>query len=149
VPGQPEWRIVQFTEHGIPVRLPDLKSKKEKQGQKSTRALLESDVAADRSELAWRIAVPVMALVLTLLAVPLARLRPREGRFARVGLAVLAYFLYSNLVSTVRVWIEKDAPGGALGLWWVHLLPVVLAGWLLWRQEHPGRLFRARPGGAS
>jgi hypothetical protein len=25
----------------------------------------------------------------------------------------------------------------------------VLAGWLLWRQEHPGRLFRARPGGAS
>ena len=149
VPGQAEWRIVQFTEHGIPVRLPDLKSKKERQGQKSTRALLESDVAADRSELAWRIAVPVMALVLTLLAVPLARLRPREGRFARVGLAVLAYFLYSNLVSTVRVWIEKDAPGGALGLWWVHLLPVVLAGWLLWRQEHPGRLFRARPGGAS
>ena len=144
VPGRPEWRIVQFSEHGIPVRLPDLKSKKEKQAEKSTRALLGSDDGADRSELAWRFAVPVMALVLTALAVPLARLRPREGRFARVGLAVLAYFLYSNLVATVRVWIEKDAPGSELGLWWVHLLPLLLASMLLNRVQlarllRPGR----------
>ena len=54
-----------------------------------------------------------MALVLMLLAVPLSKLRPRQGRFARVGLAVLAYFLYSNLLSAVRIWIQKDAPGGA------------------------------------
>jgi lipopolysaccharide export system permease protein len=76
-------------------------------------------------------------------------LRPREGRFARVGLAVLAYFLYSNLVATVRVWIEKDAPGSELGLWWVHLLPLLLAGWLLWRQERPGRLFNRKAGGVG
>ena len=62
-----------------------------------------------------------MALVLMVLAVPIARLRPRQGRFARVGIAVLAYFLYSNLLAAARVWIEKDAPGGQLGLWWVHL----------------------------
>ena len=55
-----------------------------------------------------------MALVLMVLAVPLAKLRPRQGRFARVGLAVLAYFIYSNLVAAVRVWIEKDSPGGAV-----------------------------------
>jgi lipopolysaccharide export LptBFGC system permease protein LptF len=55
--------------------------------------------------------------------------------------------MYSNLVATVRVWIEKDAAGGAFGMWWVHLLPIALAVWLLWRDERPGPLWRrARAG---
>jgi lipopolysaccharide export system permease protein len=147
VPGKPEWRVVEFREHGIPVRLPEFKAKRERRELKSTRALLDSEEGPDRAELAWRIAVPVMAAALMVLAVPLAKLRPRQGRFARVGFAVLAYFLYSNLVAAVRVWIEKDSPGGAFGLWWVHLLPLLLAAWLLWRSERPGPLWRRRASG--
>jgi lipopolysaccharide export LptBFGC system permease protein LptF len=56
--------------------------------------------------------------------------------------------MYSNLVAAVRVWIEKDSPGGAFGLWWVHLLPLALAAWLLWREERPGPLWRRRRAGA-
>jgi lipopolysaccharide export system permease protein len=78
--------------------------------------------------------------------VPLAKMRPRQGRFARVGVAVLAYFLYSNLVATVRVWIEKDSAGGDYGLWWVHLLPIAFGAWLLWRDERPGPLWRRARG---
>jgi lipopolysaccharide export system permease protein len=142
VPGSREWRIVEFAEHGIPVRMPEFTPKKERRELRPTRDLLGSGDGPDRAELAWRIAVPVMAAVLMALAVPLARLRPRQGRFARVGAAVLAYFIYSNLVAAVRVWIEKDSPGGAWGLWWVHLLPLALAAWLLWREERPGPLWR-------
>jgi lipopolysaccharide export system permease protein len=144
VPGTRNWRIVRFREHGIPIRLPDVKAKKDKQELKSTAALLASDKSADKAELAWRTAVPVMAFVLMVLAVPLSKLRPRQGRFGRVGLAVLTYFLYSNLLSAVRVWIQKDAPGGQLGLWWVHLIPLAIAAWLLWRDERPGPLWRRR-----
>jgi lipopolysaccharide export system permease protein len=144
VPGKPEWRMVEFREHGIPVRLPETKAKRKRHELKPTRTLLGSPDPQDRAELAWRIAVPTMAAVLMVLAVPISKLRPRQGRFARVGIAVLAYFLYSNLVATVRVWIEKDSPGGALGLWWVHLLPLALAAWLLWREERPGPLLRRR-----
>lgn len=147
VPGSHEWRVVEFAEHGIPVRMPEFRAKKERRALKPTAALLGSELSEDRAEMAWRVAVPVMAGVLMVLAVPLARLRPRQGRFARVGLAVLAYFLYSNLVATVRVWIEKDSPGGALGMWWVHLLPLLAAGWLLWREERPGPLWRWRARG--
>jgi lipopolysaccharide export system permease protein len=71
-------------------------------------------------------------------------LRPRQGRFARIGLAVLAYFIYSNLLAAARVWIEKQSPGGQLGLWWVHVLPLLLAGFLLWREERPGSLWRLK-----
>ncbi len=138
IPGAPDWRIVEFREHGIPVRLPDTRAGKDKEEMKSTAALLASGSPRDRAEFAWRTAVPVMALVLMVLGVPMSRLRPRQGRFARVGLAVLTYFLYSNLLAAVRVWIQKDAPGGQLGLWWVHLVPLVIAAWLLWREQHPG-----------
>jgi len=144
VPGTRNWRVVEFKEHGIPIRLPDVKARKDKQEMKSTAALLASDHPEDEAELAWRTALPVMALVLMLLAVPLSKMRPRQGRFARVGLAVLAYFLYSNLLSAVRIWIQKDAPGGQFGLWWVHLLPLALAAWLLWRDERLGPLWRRR-----
>ena len=138
VPGSPEWRVVEFREHGIPVRLPEYKAQKERYELKPTAALLGAEQGPARAELAWRGAAPVMALVLMLLAVPLAKLRPRQGRFARIGFAILAYFLYSNLLAAVRVWMEKDAVAGQLGLWWVHLLPLGLAAVMLWAEEHPG-----------
>ncbi len=142
VPGTPNWRIVEFQEHGIPVRLPEAKAGKSKIEMKATATLMASADPKDRAELAWRTAVPVMALVLMVLAVPLARLRPRQGRFARVGYAVLAYFLYSNMLAAVRVWIQKDSPGGQLGLWWVHLVPLLIAAWLLWSELHPRKPWR-------
>lgn len=148
VPGSREWRVVEFVEHGIPVRMPEYRAKRERRALKSTAALIGSELSEDRAELAWRVAVPLMAAALMVLAVPLAKLRPRQGRFARVGPAVLAYFVYSNLVAAVRVWIEKDTAGGALGLWWVHLLPLAAAALLLWREERPGPLWRRRRAGA-
>jgi hypothetical protein len=29
-------------------------------------------------------------------------------------------------------------------MWWVHLLPLLLAAWLLWAELHPGRPWRLR-----
>jgi lipopolysaccharide export system permease protein len=142
VPGTPTWRVIEFAEHGIPVRMPTLQRARSREELKDTSELFESSNPRDRAELAWRVAVPVMAIVLMVLAVPLARLRPRQGRFARVGLAVLVYFVYSNLLAAVRVWIEKESPGGQFGLWWVHVLPLLIASWLLWREERPGPLWR-------
>ena len=48
-----------------------------------------------------------MAVILTLLAVPMSRLRPRQGRYARVGFAIVVYMVYANLLSASKVWVEK------------------------------------------
>ncbi|HVN42182.1 MAG TPA: LPS export ABC transporter permease LptF, partial [Steroidobacteraceae bacterium] len=136
VPGTRNWRVVEFKEHGIPLKMPDPKARKPKEDLKSTAMLIGSINPEDRAELAWRTAVPLMAFVLMVLAVPLAKLRPRQGRFARVGLAILAYFLYSNLLAAVRVWIQKDLPAGHFGLWWVHAVPIFVAFVLIWFDGH-------------
>ena len=149
VPGSPEWRVVEFKEHGVAVRMPEMKSKDDKLSIRPTRVLLQARGNAERSELAWRTAMPLMALVLMLLAVPLAKLAPRKGRFSRVGFAIIAYFLYSNLLAAVRAWMEKGNPAGAFGMWWVHMLPLIVAAWLIWRDERPGRLWRRTRGGEA
>ena len=62
---------------------------------------------SDIAQLQSRASSPIMALMLTLVAVPLSRLRPRQGRYARVGFAIVVYFVYANLLSAAKVWVEK------------------------------------------
>jgi lipopolysaccharide export system permease protein len=92
-----------------------------------SRSLWDSNDPNRRAELHWRIAMPISCVVLTLLAIPLSRLRPRQGRYARVWVAVVIYFLYSNLISVGKVWVARGTVPEALGLWWTHAAVVLLA----------------------
>ena len=127
IPGTPQFRIVRFAEHVIPLQVPVVNDVIRNIEAQPTSALLGSTDLEKRSELHWRIALPAMCLVLTLLAVPLSRLRPRQGRFARVWLAVVLYFVYSNLISAGKVWLARGTTPEVLGLWWTHVLVALLA----------------------
>jgi lipopolysaccharide export system permease protein len=63
--------------------------------------------------------------------VPLARLRPRQGRYARIGYAVLIFFVYINLIIAGKVWIVRGTMPAWLGLWWVHAVVALLAAGIL------------------
>lgn len=141
VPGSAEFRIVRFAQHVIPVRVPELTDAVTALEARPTRALLQSSDPGERAELHWRVALPFMCVVLTLLAMPLAHLRPRQGRFARVWLAVLVYLLYSNLVSAGKVWLAHGTIPEVFGLWWAHAAVVLLALVVIYA---PGRLARWR-----
>jgi lipopolysaccharide export system permease protein len=80
-----------------------------------------------RAELQWRIATPLMCLVLALIGVPLARLKPRQGRYARVWVGLLIFLLYSQLISVGKVLLGRDTLPLFLGLWWTHAVVVALA----------------------
>ncbi|NNC55297.1 MAG: LPS export ABC transporter permease LptF [Pseudomonadales bacterium] len=129
VPGSSAFRIIEFREHGIPIELapPDLVS--DDAELLPTMALLGSSRLADQAELQWRLSVPISALMLALLALPLSRTSPRQGRYGKLAVAVLVYIVYANLLGAARVWLERGLLPPALGLWWVHGL--VLAAVLL------------------
>jgi lipopolysaccharide export system permease protein len=127
VPGTPQFRILRFAEHVVPIQVPAPNDVIRNIEAQSTQDLLGSTDPDKRAELHWRIALPTMSLVLTLLAVPLSRLRPRQGRYSRIWLAVLVYFVYSNLVSAGKVWLAKGQTPDFLGLWWTHVAVVLLA----------------------
>jgi lipopolysaccharide export system permease protein len=102
-----------------------------------TLALVGTGDPLARAELAWRIAAPVTALVLVLLALPLARQTPREPRYGRLLIAILCYFLYFSVLSLARSMIGQGKLGGASPIWALHFVVAGIATWFLWRQYAP------------
>lgn len=135
VPGAGEFLVVEFVEHGIPIRPEEDKPFVAAATAKSTTALLESNVLADRAELQWRLSLPVSLFVLSLLAVPLSRSSPREGRYARLGIALFVYIIYANAMSIARVWVERGLVSEWPGMWWVHGLVICVALFFLARDS--------------
>ncbi len=134
-PGQRDFRIIEFAEHGIPVAAPeDAVGSTQDPDTKPTRALLGSRDPSDIAQLQSRASSPIMALILTLVAVPLSRLRPRQGRYARVGFAIVVYFVYANLLSAAKVWVEKGDLPPAIGPWWVHIGILALGLYLVFQE---------------
>jgi lipopolysaccharide export system permease protein len=131
IPGERHFRIVRFAENTIPVRLPEMAGGIMKLDGVPTRELLESTKPDQRGELHWRLALPIMAVVMGMIAVPLARLRPRQGRYARVGYAILIFFVYIELAIAGKVWLVRGVTPEWLGLWWVHGAVVLFAATLL------------------
>lgn len=136
-PGEARFAIDEFVEHGIPIRL-EATVLDEGLEARSTASLLQATDSESRAELAWRISAPLSILALTLLAVPLGRASPREGKYARFGVGLLIYLIYANTLSIARVWVEREAVPEWLGLWWVHAVLVLIAAVLLVRQSGLG-----------
>lgn len=135
VPGQGEFLVVEFAEHGIPIRAEEEEPFVAGAAAKSTSSLIGSTVPQDRAELQWRLSLPVSLFVLSLLAVPLSRSSPREGRYARLGIALFVYIIYANTMSIARVWVERDVVAPWLGMWWVHAAVAAIALVLLARDS--------------
>lgn len=122
VPGQAAWRMVSFREQTVPVRTPESASSTRRTDLLPTATLLSSTLRTHKAELHWRIAMPLMVLLLAGLAVPLGKLRPRQGRYARVAWVVILYAVYANFIIAGRTWIGRGVLPAWLGLWWAHAL---------------------------
>ncbi len=127
MPGTLQFRVIEFAEHGIPYRLPSIEDPKPEARAMRTRDLLLSNSIENMAELHWRIGIPLATLVLGLLAVPLSRSQPRQGRYGRLGIGLLVFFIYFNLLSAGRAWLEQGVVPAWVGLWWVHGLMLSLA----------------------
>jgi lipopolysaccharide export system permease protein len=133
VPGKEDFRVIEFREHGIPIATPEDIRASSDPDTKPTRLLFGSHDPSDIAQLQFRASTPLMALVLTLVAVPLSRLRPRQGRYARVGFAIVVYVIYSNLLSASKIWVEKSDLPPEIGVWWVHAAVLALGLYLVIR----------------
>ena len=127
VPGTSSFRVMEFAEHGIPYRLPGVEDPKLEPRAMSMAQLIASSEPMHIAELHFRIGFPLSTLILALIAVPLSRSQPREGRYGRLGIGVLVFVTYINLLGAGKAWIEKGVVPEVVGLWWVHALMLLFA----------------------
>src|SRR6185437_10858305 len=122
-PGSPDYRVVELEKLGRRIEPNEIRALPTSSKAIPTPALLAADGRVERAELFWRISVPISALVLTLLAVPLAYVNPRVGRSFNLVAAAFLYMLYSNCLNIVQSLIAQ----GRLELWAGLLLPHAIA----------------------
>ncbi|HUY84243.1 MAG TPA: LPS export ABC transporter permease LptF [Steroidobacteraceae bacterium] len=140
VPGHADFRVIAFGKHGIPVAPPPAIEGTNDPDTRPVAELLGKLDPVDVAQLEFRSSSPMMVLLLTLIALPLSRLRPREGRYRRVGVAIVVFFVYSNLLSFAKVWLEKGELSPWIGVWWIHALALALGLRLLWAEGMIGSI---------
>jgi len=133
VPGEGDYRILKYDRYAVRIKEGDSNRAGEKLDARPTVKLIGSSVPQEIAELQWRISIPISALLLALLAVPLSHAPPRRGRSGQMLSAILLYITYANLMSVAKVWVAKEEVSPLLGIWWVHLLLLILTGLLLIR----------------
>jgi len=105
----------------------------------NTTELWSSATNSGIAELQWRLSLILIVPVLCLLAVPLSKVNPRQGRFAKLAPAVLLYIIYFALLLASRDWLADGVLPAVVGLWWVHILFLGL-GILMFQEKLPESL---------
>lgn len=96
----------------------------------STYSLLKELGSKEWAEIHWRLAAPISIPLICLLAVPLSRTRPRQGKFGRLLPSIMIYLIYILLMMYSRKSIEAEKIPGALGFWWIHAGLTLFIYWL-------------------
>jgi lipopolysaccharide export system permease protein len=142
--GEDDYRLMRFERNDI--KLPDNENDDNDTAAKRsapTSVLLRgADDPVMRAELHWRLAAPLSALVLTLLALPLSKSSPREPRYARLLVAVLAWWLFNTGLGLGRSWISQGKLAPGFGFWWVYVPTIAVAAWLIWSSQRMPRTKR-------
>ncbi|UDL03640.1 LPS export ABC transporter permease LptF [Marinobacter sp. CA1] len=140
VPGQLDYQVTTFDAYGLKVLAGDARDR-ELEEAVSTLELMASDRPEDRAMLHWRFSLPLIVPIVTLLAVRLSRVNPRQGRFFHLLPAMLVYILYLGLLIVARDALADGKVPEWIGMLWVHALFLALG---LWLQFGPAWLHRRR-----
>lgn len=142
--SQSDFRTVEFDEYDIQIGEPTAGESRRKVSVLPTSELWNDPSIEAKAELQWRIALPLSIPLLVLIAVPLASVDPRQGRFGKMFPAILLYLGYFLLLLASRRVYEDGKIPEQLGLWWVHILMLLIGIGLLARDRKTGTHLRAK-----
>jgi lipopolysaccharide export system permease protein len=133
-PGQHEYRIAEFKRYAMRIEEAEIKKEQPLPKSLSTLYLLQHRTLWNISELEWRIGLPVSALILALMAIPLSFVNPRAGRSLNLIVALVIYMLYNNMISVTNSWVGQGKLAPGIGLWGLHAFMLVLVMVLFYRR---------------
>ena len=141
--ASPAFEITEFESYQLQIREQEVEQRRRKLGSVPSYELLQADSAEAIAEWHWRIAIPLSIPLLALIAVPLSRVNPRQGKFGRLLPALALYLLYYILLIASRSAIEDGKIPEQLGMWWIHALGLSFGIILLVKHRTLGQKFKA------
>ena len=135
--GSKDYRVIEFETLGQRIVVEEVKARGVTAENDLTADLIGRDDPKAVAEMHWRIGLPIFCVVSVLIAVGIAKVKPRQGRFAKVvpGMVfVLAYFF--ALIGNQNALLEASWPP-VLGMWPIHLTFLSIGCYLLFRVGKP------------
>ncbi|WP_094751595.1 LPS export ABC transporter permease LptF [Psychromonas sp. CD1] len=119
--GDYEFDLGHFSSYEVHIANREIRQRTRGVSALPTLSLLSQTDAKARAELQWRIAIPLSILLLTFMAVPLAKVNPRQGRYAKLLPALALYLTYFLCLSTSKSLIEEETLP-VLSIWVVQIV---------------------------
>jgi len=132
--GKLDYKVMQFERYLL--RLEPFEAKMVETSIKAlpTLALMLHPTPEGIAEVQWRAALPIGAVLLALLAIPMSYVNPRTGRSFHLIAAIFVYMIYSNLLSVTQAWVAQGKLSPWVGLWSVHLVMALVVTYLFYRR---------------
>ena len=143
-PGAADYRVMDFEKYSLKVETGGIRPGHASTKAMSTVALIQNGENTSLAELLWRIGLPLSALNLVLLAIPLSFVNPRASTSVNLVFALLTYMVYSNLMSMAQAWVSQGRLSFAVGWWLIHSVMFGLLVFLFWRRLRVGPGMKAR-----
>ncbi len=140
-PGQPNFRITEFERYGVKIMNHQVVNTPTTTTGISTPRLFATPTRENFAEFAWRLGLPLIAINLMLLAIPLSYQNPRRSRTINLVMAVLIYLTYSNLLNVVQSWIEQGKLSFGVGLVGLHIAVALIVAFIFWLRVRNRALF--------
>jgi lipopolysaccharide export system permease protein len=99
--------------------LPQEKIAEYKRKAAPTQQLSVSESRKDAAEFQWRFSTPFSTILLGLLAIPLSRSSPRQGKYAKIFTATVLFAVYYFLGLMVKTLVGQGTLPLFPGLWWM------------------------------
>lgn len=135
--GERGYRVVEFERMGQRIEVDTTPTRTADVSALSMRELRDLRSPAAAAELGWRLSLPVLTVITVLIGVGLARVKPRQGRFARLLPGLGVFVLYYLALTLVQNQLLEGGWSMLVSYWPVHAVFAVLAWWWLRRFGHP------------
>jgi len=119
--GQNDYQVIAFEEFGQLLPEGSVAQSEKRRSALTMGELLENlENNAYASELHWRLGMIIIIPIIALMAIPLSRTNPREGRLNRLIPGLIVCLIYIMSLAAARSGLENGAIPRVFGLWWVH-----------------------------
>lgn len=126
--GEADYQRVAFERYRMRLRQMDVPVLKNNLAALSTPDLWLARNGSPQAaaEWGWRVSLVFMVPIIALLALPLAKVNPRQGRYLKLLPAIVLYLSYVVLLAAVKNGVEKESLDAA-AYWGVHAIYLMLA----------------------
>jgi lipopolysaccharide export system permease protein len=144
IPGNLDFKVMNFERYAMKLETRETQAEETSTKAMATYGLILAPSNSHLAELLWRIGLPIGALVLALLAIPLSFVNPRASRSVNLLFALFTYMVYANVLSIVQAWVSQGRIGFNIGWWVVHAGMLAVLALLFYRRIRVDSMFAKR-----